>query len=173
MTGRQPHQAHLCHELGISDDQYKTWLRLLFMLLTPMTDGVTNFLEDSIKRLFEAEGHAILVHIHKYTKQRCLLSDRSFSSPIDQQEHMAFDFNLCAHAFIRFAFLDHKTALGRKLPEAIRRGLQRGPKPVYVTYYTDDLQALDIFHRRVIEQSNKKVYCSARAVYSASVLAPV
>jgi hypothetical protein len=39
MTGRQPHQAHLCHELGISDDQYKTWLRLLLMLLTPMADG--------------------------------------------------------------------------------------------------------------------------------------
>lgn len=47
LTGRRPHQAHLCRSLDISDDQYKTWLRLLFMLLIPMVDGITNFLESS------------------------------------------------------------------------------------------------------------------------------
>jgi hypothetical protein len=128
MTGRQPHQVHRCRELGISDDQYKTWLRLLFMLLTPMADGANNLFEESMKSLFEAEGHAVLVHVHKYDEQRCLLSDRGFSSPVDQGEHMAFDFNLCANAFIRFAFLDYKTVLGREMPESIRRGLKRGPK---------------------------------------------
>jgi hypothetical protein len=172
MTGRQPHRASRCRELGISDEQYKTWLRLLFMLLTPMMDGITNFFEDSIKSLFEAEGHAVLVHVHKYEEQRCLLSDRGFSSPIEQGEHMAFDFNLCANAFIRFAFLDYKTVLGREMPEFIRRGLKSGPKLVHVTYQTNDLPALDVFHHRVIEQSYKNVYCSGKVVYGATVLPP-
>lgn len=173
MTGRQPHQAHLCQELGISDDQYKTWLRLLFMLLTPMADGLTNFFEDSMKSLFEAEGHAILVHIHKYEEQRCLLSDRGFSSPIEEGEHMAFDFNLCANAFVRFVFLDYKAVSGGEVPESIRRGLTKGPKVVHVTYQTNDLPALDVFHRRVIEQSYEKVYCSGKAAYSVKVLPPI
>jgi hypothetical protein len=36
VSGRKPHQAHLCAQLGISDSQYVEWLRLLFMLLVPM-----------------------------------------------------------------------------------------------------------------------------------------
>jgi hypothetical protein len=174
MIGRQPHQAHLCHTLGISDDQYKTWLRLLFMLLTPMMGGSqTNFLEDSIQALFGREEEAILVHVHKYDDQRCLLSDRGFSSPIEQGKHMAFDFNLCENSFIRFLFLDYKTVLGREMPEFIKRGLQRGPKVVRVTYQKNDLPALDVFHRRVIEQSYEHVYSSEKVVYSATVLPPV
>jgi hypothetical protein len=133
---------------------------------------VTNFLEEAMKSLFETEGHAILVHVHKYEQQRCLLSDRGFSSPIEQGAHLAFDFNLCATALIRFAFLDYKTVLGRDMPESIRRGLKRGPKLVHVTYQTNDLLALDVFHRRVIEQSYEKVYCSGKAAYSANVLPP-
>jgi len=39
VSGRKPHQAHLCAQLGISDTQYLEWLRLLFMLLVPMADG--------------------------------------------------------------------------------------------------------------------------------------
>src|SRR6185312_15076194 len=105
--------------------------------------------------------------------QRCLLSDRGFSSPIDQGEHMAFDFNLRADAFIRFAFLDYKTVLGREMPESIRRALKKGPKIVHVTYQTNDLPALDVFHRRVIEQSYERVYCSGKVPYGAIVLAPV
>lgn len=86
---------------------------------------------------------------------------------------MVFDFNLCATAFIRFDFLDYKTVLGRDMPEFIRRGLKMGPKPVHVAYRTNDLLAWDVFHRRVIEQSYEKVYCSGKAAYNVSVLPPV
>ena len=39
VSGKKPHQAHLCAQLGISDTQYVEWLRLLFMLLVPMAEG--------------------------------------------------------------------------------------------------------------------------------------
>jgi hypothetical protein len=101
MIGRQPHQAHLGRRLGITDDQYKTWLRLLFMLLTPMAQGPSTFLEQSIKSLFEQQDTALVVHVHKYTGHRCLLSDRGFSWPIEHEKKMVFDFNLGAGAFVK------------------------------------------------------------------------
>lgn len=170
ITGRRPHQAHLCRELGISDEHYGTWLRLLFMLLTPMADGHENFLEQSMRSLFQREEDAIFVHVHRYNDQFCLLSDRGFSSPIEQGTHMAFDFNLSARAFIRFAFLNQEAVLGRPVPEGILQGLRSGPKVVRVSYLTDDLPALDVFHRRVVEQANKSVYCAGTEIYSARVL---
>ncbi|MDR3570607.1 MAG: hypothetical protein P4L81_00180 [Candidatus Pacebacteria bacterium] len=173
LTGRKPHQEYLCNELGISDDQYKTWLRLMFMLLTPMADGFPNFLEASQRSLFEAKTHEVIVHVHKYDEHKCLLSDRGFSSPIDQNLHLSFDFNLTSSAFIRYVFLDYKTVLGGELPESIRRGLELGPKLVKVSYQSNDLPALDIFHRRVIEQSYKNVYCSGKTAYGATILPPL
>ena len=171
LLGRQPHQAHICRQLAISDEQYKRWLRLLFMLLTPMANGPGNFLEETIKSLFEREDEALVGHVHRYSQQRCLLSDRGFSWPIEQGKHMAFDFNLGANAFVRYAFLDYETVLGRPMPEFIKRGLQRGPKIVRVSYLTDDFPALYVFHRRVIEQAHQNVYCSGKDVYGATVLA--
>ena len=49
VSGRKPHQAHLCAKLDISDAQYVEWLRVLFMLLVPMADGHLTFF--MIKRL--------------------------------------------------------------------------------------------------------------------------
>lgn len=43
VTGKKPQQEYLCSTLGISDAQYVEWLRLLFMLLTPMASGHLNF----------------------------------------------------------------------------------------------------------------------------------
>ncbi len=171
LTGRQPHQTHICHKLGITDDQYKIWLRLMFMLLTPMVEGIDNFFEETVKGMFTTNKHAIIIHIHKYTEQRCLLSDRGFSSPInDQGENLVFDFNLCTNAFIRFAWLDYQTILKQAMPDSVRNGLAMGPTPVHVSYLTNDLLALDAFHRRVIEQCYEKVYCSGKTAYSANIL---
>ena len=153
--------------------QYKTWLRMLFMLLTPMSNGPGNFLEEAIKSLFEQENTALVVHVHRYDDHRCLLSDRGFSWPIEHEKKMVFDFNLRSDAFIRYVFADYEALLGRPLPERIKHGLrQMGPKPVYLTYFTNDFFQLDLFHRRVIEQAHEHVYCSATDVYSATTLVP-
>ncbi len=173
LTGRRPHQEHLCRELGITDDQYSVWLRLLFMLLTPMADGVSNFLESAMKSLFESREQATLVHFHKYETHQCLLSDRGYSSPVPEHaDRLVLDFNLCSTAFIRYAFLDYRPVLREPMPDAIRRGLERGPKMVQLSYLNNDLSALDVFHRRLIEQAFKRVYSSAATAYGTTVLPP-
>jgi hypothetical protein len=82
VTGRKPHQAHLCTQLGISDAQYVEWLRLLFMLLMPMAADRPNFFEKMIKSLLENRKMHVAPFVCEYDDPRCLLSDRGFSQPI-------------------------------------------------------------------------------------------
>jgi len=170
LTGRRPQQAHLCAKLGISDQQYEAWLRVLFMLLTPLANGQVTMLEQALGALFEGREHALHIHLHTYTTQRCLLSDRGWTVPVPEDRHLVFDFNLSAQAFIRYAFLDYEAALGYPLPPMIRQGLSRGPKLVQHWYLHDDIVALDVFHRRIIEQSFERVFSSGPSPYSVTVL---
>jgi hypothetical protein len=142
------------------------------MLLTPIVDRDSNLLESAMKSLFEAKGQAAAIYVYKYDHHVCLLSDRGFSHPIDQQEHLVFDFNLRSDAFIRFAFSDYKAILGRDPPAGVQHQLDLGPKLVTVSFCENDLASLDAFHRRVIEQSYQRVYCSRMTVHGATVRSP-
>lgn len=105
IRGRKPHQAHLCAQLGINDAQYSEWLRLLFMLLTPMADGAPNFFEQIIKALFEDRKKYIAVAVCEYDSHRCLLCDRGFCQSIEDGPHLSFSFNLCGTAVNRRGML--------------------------------------------------------------------
>jgi hypothetical protein len=170
MIGRKPQQAALCARLGITDVQYAAWLRVIFMLLTPMADGHNNLLEQMMKNLFENEDHEVIVQVHRFDDQACLLSDRGISWPLDLAEHLAFDFNLCSAAFVRFAFMSHDTFPPGGMPPMIRAGLKMGPKRIHVAYGMNDFQSLKIFHQRVIDQCHEKVYCSKTTPYGVTVL---
>ena len=126
VSGKKPHQAYLCAQLGISDAQYVEWLRVLFMLLVPMADGQPNFFEDVIRRLLENRKMHVAAVVNEYDSARCLLSDRGFSQPIADGPHMAFSFNLCATAFVDYVFLDPATSLkGKASPEFIAQAIAK------------------------------------------------
>lgn len=170
LTGRRPQQAHLCAKLGITDEQYGAWLRILFMLLTPLADGHATMLEQALGAMYEDREHALLIHLHTYSTERCLLSDRGWTVPIPEGENLAFDFNLSAQAFIRYAFLDYNSVLSRPMPPMIQVGLARGPKVAHLSYFQDDLVSLDVFHRRIIEQSFERVFSSGLNAHSVTVM---
>lgn len=167
VSGRKPHQARLCAELGISNTQYVEWLRLLFMLLTPMMAGRPNLFEEVIKKLMEDPKTHVAAFVCEYDSERCLLSDRGFSQPIEDGPHMAFSFNLCATAFVDYIFADPATLLqGKAPPEFIARALadreRLRPKRIDVTFRRNDLEMLARFNRRAIEQCYGRVYCSVK-----------
>ena len=170
LTGRRPQQQHLCAKLGISDEQYGAWLRVLFMLLTPLADGHATMLEHALAAMYEDREHALLIYLHTYSTERCLLSDRGWTVPIPEGENLVFDFNLSARAFIRYAFLDYDAVLRRPMPPMIRAGLSQGPKVVHLSYLHDDLVSLDVFHRRIIEQSFERVFSSGLTPHSVTVI---
>jgi hypothetical protein len=167
VTGRKPHQAHLCRKLGISDAQYIEWLRLLFMLLVPMTEGHLSFFDDIIKRLLEDRKKHIAAYVCEYDNAGCLLSDRGFSQPVEDGAHMAFSFNLCATAFVHYFVSDPAALLtGKAHPEFLVNALAARerllPPQIDVTFRRNDVDMLARYNRRVVEQCRKRVFCAAK-----------
>jgi hypothetical protein len=167
VSGRKPQQTRVCTELGITDTQYVEWLRLLFMLLAPMMKDRPNLFEEVIKTLMEDPKTHVAAFVCEYDTERCLLSDRGFSQPIEDGPHMAFSFNLCSTAFIDYIFADPATLVeGRASPEFIARALadreRLRQKQIHVTFRRNDLGMLARFNRRAVEQCYRRVYCSAK-----------
>lgn len=166
VSGKKPHQVHLCARLGITDRQYLEWLRLLFILLMQMREGQPNLFEAIMKTLVEDRKTHVTAFVFEYDQDRCLLSDRGFSQPIPDGPHMAFSFNLCSTAFIDYVFADPRVLLqGRASPEFIDYALSASrtlPQTVNVTHTRNDPTPLARYNRRVIEQCHERVYCSAK-----------
>jgi hypothetical protein len=168
LSGRKPHQKHLCGDLGISDQLYGEWLRLLFMLLEPTADDRPNLFESVIKRLMESRGTQAAAFVSMYDDDRCLLSDRSFCEPVAQGPHiMGMSFNLCSTAFIDYVFADPaKIVEGRASPEFVAAAVadwQRRPNvTINVTMVRNNRDMLVRYNRRAVEQCYERVYCSAK-----------
>ena len=132
LNGRKPHQGHLCQELGISDSDYTDWLRLLFMLFIESGEGELNMLERIVESLFTSTTHEIIVLVSTYTRARCLVSDRAFSTNIKKQGMDGFDFNLCSQAFIRYLFADINTLAPPNTPPSFIQHYKNGLKKCHV-----------------------------------------
>jgi hypothetical protein len=168
VSGKKPHQAYLCSLLGVSDQQYVEWLRVLFMLLTQLGDGHLNFFEEMIKRLLEDRKTQVAAFVWQYDDDYCLLSDRGYCQPIADSTHIAaFSFNLCSTAFIDYIFAGVETLMqGRASPDFLAHSLacfERRPEvTLNVTLKRNDKAMLARYNRRVIEQCHERVYCSVK-----------
>jgi hypothetical protein len=168
IAGKRPHQSHLCAQLGISDQRYAEWLRMLFMLLAPISPDGANLFEGVIKGLLENRGSHIGAFLAVYDQPCVLLSDRGFAQPVaDDPRIMAMSFNLCSTAFIDFAFADAATLLqGRANHEFVARALanwkKRAVSTVNLTVMHNDRTLLARYNRRVVEQSHSRVYCAVK-----------
>jgi hypothetical protein len=165
LVGRKPQQTRLCRELGITDQQYVQWLRTLFMLLVPLADGHTGLFGEMIKTLFQDRRLHVSAFVWIYDNHRCLLSDRGFSQPIEDNPHLSFSFNLRSDAFIDFIFADRDTLMQSELQKGYLFGSWRHApaKPhINVTVTRNNLEMLARFNRRAIEQCFRRVYCAAK-----------
>lgn len=167
VTGRKPHQTHLCEQLGISQQTYVEWLRLMFILLMQIAPDRPNLFEGMIKGLFEARGTQAAAFVWAYDQEHCLLSDRSFCQPIPDGPHMAMSFNLCSTAFVDYIFADAATLVqGRASPAFVEGALaawrQRPQATVNVTMTRNSREMLARYNRRVVEQCRYRVYCAAK-----------
>ena len=128
--------------------------------------GYNNMIEHLVNTLFESQKNFIQIDVYNYTKERCLISDRGWTTPIKQERNwLVFHFNLNAHAFIQYAFFKCDASL----PPEIQQGLSQCPKQIPVYHHTDDLVALEFFNRRVVEQSFEHVYCSGLSAHGVTV----
>jgi hypothetical protein len=166
LNGRKPHQARLCQELGIADAEYEKWLRMLFMLFIPSGDGELNMLEGIVKAYFINLELQIGVLVCLYTDARCLLSDRTFSTNINQLGMNGFDFNLSSRAFIRYIFADNNVLLPPNTPPAYlenyKNAYKKLPRSIQLNYCVDNMELLGGFNRNVVYQSYHHVFCASK-----------
>ncbi|WP_051979726.1 hypothetical protein [Edaphobacter aggregans] len=108
LAAAKPHQKYLCDQLGIRPEEYTAWLAALFMTLFRPAPNEPNIMECIIKGIFELPSGYPMVCVHRYDSKdadkRCLLSDRGYSIPLGQPQHLSFSFNLCSNAFIIYVF---------------------------------------------------------------------
>ena len=76
--GNKPHEESLCRQLGITADQYRDWLRSLYVLLS-LRDGASFTLFDAIvASLFNDGNQHVVVRLCTYDTETCLLPDIGF-----------------------------------------------------------------------------------------------
>jgi len=165
LSGRKPHQEHLCRELDITDEDYRNWLATIFLLLTPFDEGQQVFLEHVIKDMYENPETFISVMIYTYTDKTCLLSDRGYSIPLPEGDHMAWDFNLYSNGFIRYVFGSLESLTPTKTPRKIVEAYKAMPKQIYVHKIANDLGALEQYNKNVVYQCHKNVFSSDLECY--------
>lgn len=165
IKGRKPHQKYLCEQLGITESDYSDWLSIIFLLLTPPKDTELNFLEEVVRSLFTDPNLYVSVYVHTFSEERCLLSDRGFSIALPEEDGLAFDFNLCSNAFIRYVFVRLDRWLPPDMPERYVTALKSVPRAVHLIHDVDNLALLHQYNGHVIYQCFDTVFSSAKQWY--------
>lgn len=174
LDGRKPHQAYLCAQLEISQEQYRMWLGALFLMLMRPAPNEVNFLEGTVKTLFERPSGFPMVCVYRYSGEhadkRCLLSDRGFANPLPPEPHLSFSFNLSSTAFVTYLFgsIDGFNLPRPPAPEVIEL-YQKQTKNVRVVPFSNDLDALARYNQNVVYQCHRAVYSSSQIVHGVNV----
>lgn len=165
LKGRKPHQKYLCEELEISEKEYAEWLSVIFLLLAPLDKEKPNLLEQIIKNIYESRESFIMVMVYTYDENTCLLSDRGYSIPLPEQDHMAFDFNLCSRAFIRYVFSNVDAIAPKAAPKELTESFKSMPKTIHFHKFSNDLNALEQYNKHVVYQCFETVFNSSTECY--------
>ena len=162
LVGNRPQQEYLCSLLGITHNQYVTWLCTLFMLLSEFREGEPSFMEETIRSLFENPDTVVFVMIYRYTNSSCVVSDRGYTIPVPDGKHMAFDFNLSSNAFIRYMFGDLESLTPKGVPQKIIDMYKAQKKEVKVFPFENDMHELEVYNQRTLYQCHSRIYSSAK-----------
>jgi hypothetical protein len=144
------------------------------MTLFRLAPNEPNIMEGIIKGIFENRSTFPMVCVYRYDTtdddKRCLISDRGYSSPIRQEDHLSFSFNLCSRAFIAYIFgaIDALEPTKRAAPELVEEFKKRR-KGVGVIPSVNDFDALARYNRNVVYQCHHAVYSSSAIVYGVTV----
>jgi Helix-turn-helix domain of resolvase len=165
VTGNKPHQTYVCAQLGITEQMYQRWLRLLLMLLFRHREGFPNIFEDLLKTLVEEQATYMGVVVQEFDNHTCLLSDRGFCHPIPTDEHLIFSFNLCANAFVDYAFMDIRTQMKGFPDTMIDRVIEDRMPHMKITHTKNNMAMLERYNKRVIDQCYQHVFSASRTVW--------
>ncbi len=106
-----------------------------------------------------------MVFIYTYEDKACLLSDRGYSIPLPDNDHMVWDFNLYSKGFIRYAFGSVDKLAPQNAPQELMCRYKYLPKSISVHNITNDLDALRAYNQNVVYQCHSKVFSSSSVCF--------
>jgi hypothetical protein len=169
-----PEHEDISSTFGVSVEDYKKWMKSLFMLLVPSIDKNMNAIEVITKSFFENTKSSINIFISTYTGEHIdkhvLLSDRGYTVLSNDNAHTTYEFNLTSNAFITYCFTDMET-MARKYTdddsfiESVLSMESKKASTMNVRYINNDLELLSRYNNNLIYQSFDTVYCKSKQVY--------
>lgn len=160
LEGKNPQQNYICKILGITEKDYRDWLAVLFILLNPMEEERSNFLDKAIIRLFESPNLYTRVCIYTYDEKSYLLSDRGFNL-YEGDNNVIWEFNLCSSTFISYCFT-HIESSDSNIEEEVLSYLKRKPKEISLVIQNNDLSALEKYNKRTVSFCYEHVFGASK-----------
>lgn len=171
-TFNHPDWDELSITFDVSIENYRKWLKSLFMVLVPKNNHGSNILELIIKVWFEKSDSFINVYISQcsgISGAYTLVSDRGYTLVTDSEEHTAYEFNLSSTAYISYVFTNIKSYASELMnTEKIKQILtlnEKTPPKVKIHVIKDNPNALSRYNKNVIDQSFNKVFCKSKVIY--------
>jgi len=174
-------------ELDVSIDEYKEWLKSLFILFLPSGDinpdtgkHFKSMIEHTAHSLFHDPNSFSVVGIHVLSdafKGRFFLSDRSYFYSSNESEKLALHFNVTSQIAISFMMIDPNSMVPDQLKEILEKSseqekqkwllaLQESRKEMSSTLqkrvFLDDVEWSRWFNEATIFQAYRHVYCQAK-----------
>lgn len=157
-------------DLGVSLEEYREWLRLIFLLLAIELDG-KNLAEHVVYSILDKEQRVAMLRLDIFDQHNCLLSDRGYVdySAVLPGDVLCISFNLTKNALLTIytcdnsveslklaapSMADHYESLARRF------GGRFGLGEISLNVYNNDLEFLGNYNSNVIYQCFKTFYSS-------------
>lgn len=170
---------HLCSKYGVNRDEYRRWIKTLFILLASV-DNQVNPLDLFVKTFFENEAYDVRIFVFSYNgvheDKHVLLSDKGFTRLTDDSQYVTYEFNLDSNSFISYVFTNFdlmiENIFGPHSDEYFKRCISQyvkneraNEKNIRVRTLNNELNALSRYNYSCASQAYKRVFCKGKNVY--------
>lgn len=166
-------------ELGVSEDDFKKWLKIIFHLVMDYKyedkgeEKNFNILRALVDQLFDLNNKYVLVSLFSYDKEVCLLSDKGHNNLSRNKDELFLEFNLTKNDFIVvFAVPNTLDVLGgiiggEEVEMVVKSLKKEGIKNLKmgmleIKKYVNEIEKLKGFNTRTIQNCYKNFYSASK-----------
>lgn len=139
----------VCQIFGFSEDDYRRWLRIIFLTLGRYNreNGFTPIDYLVEQELLNPHKTVVRIDVYKYDNERCLISDKGFCE-LKAEHGFNLTFNIDKKCLVSFTFVSGN---GETVDE----------KDSEFVVHKNNIDALKKYNSACIEQSHEHVFCSS------------
>lgn len=170
-TGNNKHFSHVARKYNVTTEEYKSWLKMLFLVLVVPFDNTSNLLESIVTGLFKEDFNSASAYIFNYDPPNSpALSDRGYAFLFDG-ESAIFQFNLNKSMFLAISFTNLVEMIKSTRPNLLANNKIMGHlnSTVCQEFQTKviphNLDYLKAYNRTVVRGSYSMIFSSTPVLY--------